>query len=92
MKKRKNGRIESRSYKIFQVLNNLFLILVALACLIPILHVFAMSLSSANAIAMGEVNLLPVDFTLQAYRFVINNGDFWRSMGVRLSVSLWREE
>jgi putative aldouronate transport system permease protein len=84
MKKRTNGRIESRSYKIFRVFNNLLLILVALICLIPILHVLAMSLSSANAIAMGEVNLLPVDFTWLAYRFVINNKDFWRSMGVSI--------
>lgn len=80
----KSGHIESRSYKIFQLVNNTVLIFGALMCLIPIIHVFAMSFSSANAIAMGEVNLLPKDMTLQAYRFVLHNKDFWRSMGISI--------
>ena len=88
--KKRSHRIESRSYRIFRIVNNIFLSLVGILCLIPILNVFAMSLSSANAIAMGEVNLWPVEFTTKAYGFVIRNKDFWRSMGVsifRISVA-----
>ena len=84
MGKRKNNRIESRSYKLFQIVNNIVMMFVAIICLIPILHVFAMSLSSANAIAMGTVGLFPKEFTVQAYRFVLKNHDFWRSMGISI--------
>lgn len=82
--KKRSSRIESRSYKIFQVVNNTFLCFVTILCLIPILNVLAMSFSSANAIAMGKVNLLPVEFTTQAYGFVLQNKDFWRSMAVSI--------
>jgi putative aldouronate transport system permease protein len=82
--KRRSHRIGSSSYKIFQIVNNIFLSFVGVLCLIPILNVLAMSFSSANAIAMGKVNLLPVEFTAQAYTFVLQNTDFWRSMGISI--------
>lgn len=48
------------------------LIVLALLCLFPLLHVLAISFSSANAAAAGEVVLWPVNFTTKAYEFALD--------------------
>ena len=73
MKKTK-GRIA------FQIVNYTVIILLTVSCIIPILNVLAYSFSSSQAIIENRVSLLPVDFTLEAYKFVMNSAEFWRSM------------
>lgn len=69
----------------FENLVNLgVLALLALLCAFPIVHTLALSLSSASAAASGRVTLWPVEFTTQAYRFVLENPAFIRSFGVSL--------
>jgi putative aldouronate transport system permease protein len=66
-------------------LANLFVLaLLAILCLFPIVHTLALSLSSATAAASGRVTIWPVEFTLQSYRFVLENPAFLRSFGVSL--------
>jgi putative aldouronate transport system permease protein len=66
-------------------LANLFVLaLLAILCLFPIVHTLALSLSSATAAASGRVTIWPVEFTLQSYRFVLDNPAFIRSFGVSL--------
>ncbi|SDO34771.1 putative aldouronate transport system permease protein [Paenibacillus sp. yr247] len=60
----------TRGEKIFNMVNYLVLMLLALSCLLPLIHVFAMSLSGARAIASGEVGMWPIDITLDTYREV----------------------
>jgi putative aldouronate transport system permease protein len=65
---------------VFQnLLNLLVLALIALVCAFPILHILALSFSSATAAASGRVTLWPVEFTTQSYRFVLANPAFGRS-------------
>ena len=66
------------------ILNLAVLALLAMVCLFPILHILALSLSSATAAASGQVMLLPVDFTTQSYRFVLENAAFGRSFLISL--------
>lgn len=66
-------------------------ILLTLSCLIPLLNVVSLSLSSSQAVAANKVSLLPVDFTLAAYERIMNDGQFWRSFGtsvLRVAVAL----
>lgn len=77
---------ESKSRKIFNVSNIIFLTLVTVICVLPFVHLLALSLSSETATAAGEVNLLPKDFSVEAYRYLLQKKDFFRSMGV----SVWR--
>ncbi|MGP9537314.1 carbohydrate ABC transporter permease [Brachybacterium sp. AOP43-C2-M15] len=79
---RRSSRIkDSTSYKVFTVVNTTLLLLMCAVMLYPFVMLLAQSFSSAGAINAGRVNLFPVDFNLDTYRAVANNGSFWRSYG-----------
>nr|WP_276576358.1 carbohydrate ABC transporter permease [Caldicoprobacter algeriensis] len=56
----------------------------AALCLIPLINVFAVSLSSPSRATAGEVWLWPKDFTMEAYKYVMRSSDFWRAMFVSI--------
>lgn len=66
--------------KVFVVFNGLFIILITLICIIPIINLLSMSFSSSQAIIENKVTLFPVDFTLDAYEYVLHNSKFWASI------------
>ncbi|SDX57905.1 carbohydrate ABC transporter permease [Paenibacillus sp. CF384] len=70
--------------KLFQAANYTFLIGLSILCILPLLHVFAISLSDKTAAAAGDVVLWPVDFTLQSYEYVLHKPEFSRSFFVTL--------
>lgn len=78
-----NGHM-STSYRIFQVANYIFMTVLALLCVMPIIHLFAVSLSSNAAATAGKVFLWPVDFTTKSYEFVLTESAFMKSMGVTI--------
>ncbi|MFD2115241.1 carbohydrate ABC transporter permease [Paenibacillus yanchengensis] len=87
----------SVSYRIFSIANHLFLIFLALLCLAPMVHVLALSLSTSSAATAGLVKLLPIDFTLSSYQFILESKQFISSflvsiqrvlLGVSLSLFL----
>lgn len=57
-------------------------ILLTLSCLIPLLNVLALSLSSSQAVAGNRVGLWPVELTWAAYERIVNDTQFWRSFGI----------
>lgn len=57
-------------------------ILLTLSCLIPLMNVLALSLSSSEAVAGNNVGLIPVDFTWAAYERILDDSQFWRSFGI----------
>lgn len=65
-----------------QVIIYIVIILLTLSCLIPLLNVLALSLSSSQAVAANKVSLLPVDLTFAAYERIMNDQQFWRSFGI----------
>ncbi len=72
----------SASFYVYQVFNTVVLLLITLTCIFPILHVFAMSLSSSNAAMAGRVGFLPVEFSLSAYEYLMKKNDFFHSVGI----------
>lgn len=68
----------------FVVINNIFLILVAAMCVLPMIHILAISLSSSALAATGTVTLWPKDFSLVSYEFVAQRKQFWDSMGISI--------
>ena len=60
----------------FDIANYIFLGLVAFLCLLPLIHVLALSFSSSAAGAAGRVTLWPVEFTLESYRFTLQRAQF----------------
>lgn len=63
-------------YRIFNVFNVTGLALLGILCIIPLIHVFAVSLSARTAADANLVGLLPIDFTLEAYKKTISNMAF----------------
>lgn len=64
----------------FAAVNATFLIAAALLCILPLIHIIAVSFSSSTAAAAGYVKLWPVDFTLASYEFTAGRDGFWISM------------
>ncbi len=56
-----------------------FLLAVSFTCLLPVLHVFAVSFSDKTAAAGGLVTLLPVGFTTFPYMYLLQDQQFFRS-------------
>ena len=71
----RSGRIE-----VFAVANGLFLLALALLCILPFVHILAISLSTSYLAAAGQVSFLPVGFTLASYEAVIDRRDYWQAM------------
>ena len=74
----------SAADRVFHVCNTIFLIALALVCILPIINILAISLSGNASVTAGLVTLWPVDFTINSYKYVAMRVDFWRSMGVSL--------
>lgn len=70
--------------KMFDFLNYVFLIFIALLCIAPIMNVLAVSFSSSTAAAAGEVKLWPVGFNLEAYKFALSKPEFLSSFLITL--------
>ncbi len=71
----------SKSYRVFQVANTIFMILISAITLYPFLYLVAQSFSSESAIVQGLVKLWPVEFNVTTYISVITKGDFIRYYG-----------
>lgn len=67
---------ESASYRVFKVFNAIILTLISVAMLYPFLYLVAQSFSSTEAIVAGQVGLIPKDFNISTYKYVITDGKF----------------
>ncbi|RJX38975.1 carbohydrate ABC transporter permease [Paenibacillus pinisoli] len=78
--------ITSRSpgRKIFVACNYTFLLFISVLCLMPIIHILALSFSSGSAAAAGQVTLWPVDFTTAAYQNVFGKPEYLRAFWVSI--------
>ena len=68
--------------KICQALIWLVVILMTLICLLPLINMVAISLSSSNAVASNTVGLLPVELTFSTYEKLLNDSQFWASFWI----------
>lgn len=73
---------QSFSYRVFSVINIVVLSAITLTCIFPILHILAMSLSDSTSALAGKVVFLPVNFSLEAYKYLIIKPDFFNSVGI----------
>lgn len=70
----------------FNACNYLFLTIVCLTIIIPLLHLWASSLSTTYAWQHSQVKLWPVGWNFDNYTLVFRNNIFWRAFGVTLFV------
>lgn len=67
--------------KVFNVVNGIIMAVIIAITVYPLLYVLALSLSSAEYVQAGLVNLIPKGFNLQAYKQVLGDEYFWKSYG-----------
>ncbi|MCL2703064.1 MAG: carbohydrate ABC transporter permease [Defluviitaleaceae bacterium] len=72
--KRRNKIKTPFSRKLFMVLNGTLLIALCVSIILPFVRILSISLSGRSAVLRGEVGFLPRDFTIDAYRMLIENG------------------
>lgn len=69
-------------YRIFSAFNYLFLALLSIVCIIPFIHIIAVSFSDQASSTANAVTLLPIGFNWTAYKKVFTDASVWRSFGV----------
>ena len=72
---------KSTSRKVFEVFNYTFLTLVMVVSMFPLVHMFALSFSSKSAAAAGWVTIFPVDFSLESYKYILEQPQYFKSFG-----------
>ena len=83
-RKRKAALLDTRSEKIFYLLNGLGLLIFAAVCLYPILCIISGAISSPEAVGLGIVTFYPMGFSLQGFKYVMR--DSWLVHGFLMSV------
>ncbi len=64
--------------KVFKVLNTILMILVLFVTLYPFLYLVAQSFSSDAAVSAGKVSILPIDFNIDTYKYILRDNQFFR--------------
>lgn len=70
---------QGKGYRIFSVFNIVVMILICLMIIFPLYYMFIVSISDGAAIMSGQVNFLPVGFSLRAYRAAFKDANFIKS-------------
>ncbi|MBP1993777.1 carbohydrate ABC transporter permease [Paenibacillus eucommiae] len=70
--------------RLFNVVNYTFLIALSLLCVLPMVHILAVSFSSSSAASAGLVTLWPIDITTKSYSFILSNQKFLNAMVITL--------
>jgi putative aldouronate transport system permease protein len=68
----------------FLVADYFFCLIIAFLCMFPLIHILAMSFSSTPAVNAGIVGLVPVDFNVKAYQYVMQNFQFFLSYWISI--------
>lgn len=72
-------KLRSRGEKIFSVFNTLLMLALALICLLPLIHVLAVSLSDSASAGANLVQFWPIGFNTAAYEMIFTNKVFLNS-------------
>ena len=78
LQKRTTGEI------VFNVFNVVIIAGLSVSCILPVIHVLALSFSSRAPAAAGYVIFWPVEFTTKSYEFIVENSEFFKALVVTL--------
>lgn len=73
------GKRKTKGEVVFDVINTFLLILLCVIVLLPIYHMFVVSISDAYAVARGEVSFMPIKPNFKAYKALFMNPNIPRS-------------
>lgn len=74
-----NWNLYSRGDKFFAIVVSILVGMFTVATLYPFIYIAAVSFSSGFAAQAGKVVLTPIDATIEAYKYILVQKDFWIS-------------
>lgn len=78
-------RSKSFSDRAFGVFTYVIIVFLTLLCLVPLLHMVALSFSHKDAVSAGTVGIWPVGFNLEAYKMILADSQYFRSFGISVA-------
>jgi putative aldouronate transport system permease protein len=72
---------ESKTDKVFLIINYVFLSLALIVVLYPVLYIISASISDPKSVSSGEMWLFPKGFNLNGYKLVLDNPKIWTGYG-----------
>lgn len=73
-----------KKFSLFTTFNYIFLSALVIVCFVPVMHVISLSLSKKIEAVSGNVGIWPIGFNLEAYRYVMEDIQFWKSLSITL--------
>ncbi|GIP16117.1 protein LplC [Paenibacillus montaniterrae] len=73
---------KTKGYKLFSIVNYIFIAILSLLCILPIIHILAVSFSSMAPASANLVGFWPIGFTTDAYEKTFGNSNFLNSLVV----------
>lgn len=76
---------KSASDRAFGVSTYVIITFLTLLCLVPLLHMVALSFSDKTAVTSGQVGIWPVGFNVEAYKMILADTQYFRSFGISVA-------
>ena len=88
VKKRKNRIGDPVGDRVLKIVVVTLVTLLTLTCVLPLLNIFATSLSSAKAITSNKVVFWPIELSTDAYKTVFTSGPLMKSMCFSIMITV----
>jgi putative aldouronate transport system permease protein len=75
---------KTRGYQLFTILNYFILFIAGLLCILPIIHILAISFSASAPANAHLVGLWPMGFNIESYTKTLNNPNFLRAFFISI--------
>lgn len=75
---------KSPGYRLFNVLNVIFMGSLGLITLLPVVHIIALSFSDNAAVTANAVGLIPKGFNIEAYKYIFKDSQFFISTWISI--------
>ncbi|SDD53801.1 putative aldouronate transport system permease protein [Paenibacillus sp. CF095] len=69
-------------FSAFQLVNNFVMVLLALICILPFLHIISLSLSSSTAVSANQVTFWPIGLNFNSYAKAMEDSQLLRSVWI----------
>ncbi|MCI3920099.1 carbohydrate ABC transporter permease [Paenibacillus sp. TRM 82003] len=71
---------KTTGYRAFSVFNYVLLTVICISCILPLIHILAVSFSAAAPANSNLVGLMPIGFNMDAYAKTLNNANFHNAL------------
>lgn len=74
--------------RIFDAVNYILLAIVGIVTVLPLLHVLAGSVTTVEEMARKPFILIPTEYTLNAYRYILSTNTIFKALGVSVGITV----